>query len=137
MNSSHRKIKEEERRRIAAIDAFQVAEKSNEELNAKLAKKEKERKFVATALNSAKKQAESQWLLPCRAKDRLTASKEQIAAFKRKLEEVGRAKEQANKAKEVAEKAREDSFQEGYEIGVAKTKDALRSEEHTSELQSQ
>ena len=45
------------------MDAFQVAEKSNKDLKAKLAKEEKERKFVAAALSSAEKQAENQRLL--------------------------------------------------------------------------
>ena len=45
--------------RIAAVDAFQVAEKSNKDLKAKLAEEEKERKFVVAALSSAVKQVES------------------------------------------------------------------------------
>ena len=60
VNFSHRKKKEEEGRRIAAVDAFHVAEKSNKDLKAKLAEEEKERKFVAAALKNVEKQAESQ-----------------------------------------------------------------------------
>ena len=45
--------------RIAAVDAFQVAEKSNKDLKAKLAEEEKERKFVVAALSNAVKQVES------------------------------------------------------------------------------
>ena len=41
MNSSHRKMKEEEGKRIAAVDAFHMAEKSNQELKSKLTKVEK------------------------------------------------------------------------------------------------
>ena len=42
------------------MKAFQVAEKSNKDLKSKLNKEEKERKFVATALQNTKKQAENQ-----------------------------------------------------------------------------
>ena len=41
--------------RIAAVDTFQVAEKSNKDLKAKLVEEEKERKFVAAALSRAVK----------------------------------------------------------------------------------
>jgi len=58
----------------------------------------------------------------------LTTSKEQIATLKRKLEEVEKAKDQADKAREEVEKAREGVLQEGYEIGVAETEDAVRAE---------
>ena len=51
VNYSHQKMKEEEGMRIAAVDTFQVAEKSNKDLKAKLVEEEKERKFVAAALS--------------------------------------------------------------------------------------
>ena len=53
--SSHRKMKEEEWRRIAAVDVFHVAEKSNKDLKAKLAEEERERKFVAATLENAER----------------------------------------------------------------------------------
>ena len=49
-----------EERRIAAVDAFHVVEKSNKDLKAKLAEEENERKFGATALKNVEKLAESQ-----------------------------------------------------------------------------
>ena len=76
VNYSHRRMKEEEGRRIAVEDAFQVAEKSNKDLKAKLAKEENERKFVATALSRAEKQVESQQLVLRSVEDQLVASKE-------------------------------------------------------------
>ena len=63
MNYSHRKMKEEEGRRIAAVEAFQVAEKSVKELKTRLQEEEKERKSTTTALDTAERQAESQRLL--------------------------------------------------------------------------
>ena len=128
VNSSHQKMKKEEGRRITAVDAFHVAEKSNMDLKAKLVEEEKERKFVVAALNNVEKQAEIQWLLLRSVKDQMAASKEQRAALKKKLEKVERAKNQAEKAKEEAEKAREEAQQEGHDIGVLKTKEALRAE---------
>ena len=44
------------------------------------------------------------------------------------MEEVKKAKDQAEKAKEEAEKARGEAEQEGYDIGVAETEEALRVE---------
>ena len=105
-----------------------MAKKSNKDLKAKLAKEEKERKFSAITLSSIKKQAESQRLLLCNADDQLATSKEQIATLKKKLKKVERAKNQAEKAKEEAEKAWEEAQQEGYDIGVIETEEALRAE---------
>ena len=57
--SSYQRMKEEEGRRITAVDAFHVAEKSNKVLKAKLAEEEKERKYAAAALENVEKQVES------------------------------------------------------------------------------
>ena len=54
---SHRKMKEEKGRRIVAVDAFHVAEKSNQNMKAKLIEVEKERKSVAATLDNVEKQA--------------------------------------------------------------------------------
>ena len=59
VNFSHRKMKEDERRRIVAVDTFHVVEKSNKDLKAKLAEEEKERKFVVAALKNVEKQVKS------------------------------------------------------------------------------
>ena len=56
-------MKEEEGRHIVAMEAFQVVDKSLQELKKRLQEEEKERKYVAAALESAEKQAESQRLL--------------------------------------------------------------------------
>jgi len=50
VNYSHREMKEKEVRRIAAVDAFHMAEKSVQELKSKLVEEERERKSVAAAL---------------------------------------------------------------------------------------
>ena len=60
VNNSHRMIKEEEGRRIAAVDAFNVAEKRVQELKTKLAKAERDKKSADSALEGAERQAESQ-----------------------------------------------------------------------------
>ena len=69
VNYSHRKMKEEEGRWIAAVDAFHMAKKSIQELKSKLIKEKRERKSVAAALDSAERQAEGQQVLLCNAKD--------------------------------------------------------------------
>ena len=57
VNYFHRKMKEEKGKRIAAVDAFHMAEKRNQELKSKLQEEEKERKSVTIALNTVEKQA--------------------------------------------------------------------------------
>ena len=59
-------------------------------------------------------QAEGQRVLLHQAEDQLAASKEQIIVLKKKLEE--------------AEKARDKAEQDGYDIGVTETEEALRAD---------
>ena len=110
------------------MDDFHVAEKSIQELKKKLQEEEKERKYAAASLKSAKKQAESQRLLLHTAEDNLASSKTQISALKKKLEEVEKARDLTEKARKEAEKAKDEVEQHGYDVGVAETKDALRAE---------
>ena len=65
VNSSYWQMKEEEGRRIAAIEAFHVAKKSNQELKSKLIEAERDKKSAEAALDSAKRQAEGQRVLLC------------------------------------------------------------------------
>ena len=58
-----------------------------------------------------------------------------MAALKQQLEEANKLKDQAGKAKMQAEedkvkaeKERDEAEQHGYDVGVAETKDALRTE---------
>ena len=60
VNYSHRQMKEEEGRRITAVDAFHVAEKRNQELKNKLTKAERDKRNAKATLDSAKRQAEGQ-----------------------------------------------------------------------------
>ena len=60
---SHHQMKEEEGRWIAAVDAFHMAEKSNQELKSKLTEVEKEKRSAKVALDNAKRQAEGQKVL--------------------------------------------------------------------------
>ena len=109
VSSFHRMYKEDEGRRIAVVEAFQVVEKSNQDLKAKLIEAERERKSAAATLDNVKRQAEGQRVLLHNAEDQLAASKEQIVALKKSLEEVEKAKDQAEKAREEAKKAREEA----------------------------
>ena len=77
-------------------------------------------------MNSAERQAESQRVLLRNVKDQLAASKEQIIALKKKLKEVKKAKAQAEKAREEVKKAKDEVKQQGYNIGVVETKEALK-----------
>ena len=59
-NYYHWQTKEEKGRRNAAMKAFNVAERSIQELKKKLIEEERERKSAMAALDSAEKQAEDQ-----------------------------------------------------------------------------
>ena len=50
VNNSYRQMKDEERRRIAVVDAFNVAKKRIQELNNKLTKADRDKKNVEAAL---------------------------------------------------------------------------------------
>ena len=62
-------MKEEERKCNATVEAFNVVEKSNQELKKKLVEEERERKSAAAGLESVEKQVESQRVLLCNTED--------------------------------------------------------------------
>ena len=121
-------MKEEKGRRIATVDAFHVAEKSIQDLKSKLTEEERERKSAAAALKNVENQVKGQRVLLRNVEDQLAASKEQINALKKKLKEVQKAKDQVEKAKKEVEKARDEADQQGYDLGVVETEEALRVE---------
>ena len=123
------------KRRVAAVQSFNIADQSNADLRKKLTKKEKAWRSADLALESAKRQAEDQRQHLCEANDQLASSNEQIAALKKKLEEAQKLKDhaeklraEAKKAKIEAEKARDEAEQHGYDVGIAKTEDTLWAE---------
>ena len=92
-------------------------------------------KSVDSALKGAERQAENQRKLAREANDQLVTSKEQLATLRKQLEEAQKLRDQAEKAKAEAEKAKakakrekDEADQHGYDVGVAKTEDALRAE---------
>ena len=107
-------MKDEESRWIAAVEAFPLAKKRIQELNNQLTKADRERKSDDAALHMAEKQVETQCKQLCLTEDLLSIAKEQIRTMKTKLEE--------------AEKVVEKVVQDGYDVGVAKTEEALRAE---------
>ena len=68
-------MKEEEGRHNATVEAFNVAERSIQELKKKLLEEERERKSVAVGLDSVEKQAEGPKVLLRNAEDQLATSK--------------------------------------------------------------
>ena len=58
-------------------------------------------------------------MLLCQTENQLAASKGQIVTLKKKMEKAEKAREQAKKARDQAE-------QEGYDIGMTETEEALR-----------
>ena len=112
VNKSHQQMKEEEGRRIAAVEAFSLAEKRIQELNNQLIKANRERKSVEAALHGVEQQAETQRKQLRQTEDQLFATKEQIGTLKKKLEEAGKAVEKVER--------------DGYDIGVAEIEESLR-----------
>ena len=117
------------------MQTLTIAKNSNADLREKLKAEEQERNSADAALKSAETQAESQRKLANEIKGQLVAAKEQIATLRQQLEEANRLKDLAEKArlqaeedKIKAEKERDEAEKHGYDVGVAKTEDALRAE---------
>ena len=130
-NSCYQQLDEERKRKATAVQTLAIAENSNADLKKKLAAEEQARKSVDSVLEGA----ESQRKLTCEANDQLATSKEQVATLRKQLEETQRLRDQAEKARAKAEKAKaeaervkDEAEQHGYDVGVAKTEDALRVE---------
>ena len=76
VNSSYRKMKEEEGMRIAVVDAFHMAEKRNQELKSWLTEAERGKRSAEVALDNAERQVEGQRMLLRQVEDQLATSKE-------------------------------------------------------------
>ena len=59
MNITYQQMKDEEGRCIAAVEAFNMAEKRVKEMNAKLIEAKKEKKSIEVALEGAERQAKT------------------------------------------------------------------------------
>ena len=134
-NSCYQQLDDERKRRITAVQSFNIANQSNKDLRKKLTEEEKAKKSADSALESTQRQAEKQRQLQCDAKEQLASPKEQIAALRKKLEEAQklqdqteRLKNEAKKAKIEAEKAKNEAEQQGYDLRVAETEETLRVE---------
>ena len=141
-NSCSRQLEDERNRRVAAVEAFNIAVQSTQDLRNKLKDEEKVRKSADLALESTQKQAEDQKLLFHKAEDQLATAKRQIQSLKKKLEgavkakdimekakdEAVKARAEAEKAREQAKETKERAEQEAYEMGVAETETNLKSQ---------
>ena len=76
---------DERKRRVQAIQLFNIADQNIKNLRKKLAEEEKARKSVDVALEGAERQAEEQRQLLREAKDQLASSQKELAALKKKL----------------------------------------------------
>ena len=68
-NSCSRQLEDERNRRVVAVEAFNIADQSTQDLRNKLNEEEKARRNADSALKSAQKQVEDQRLLLRKAKD--------------------------------------------------------------------
>ena len=92
-NSCYQQLDDERKRRVAAVQSFNIADQSNADLRKKLTEKEKAWRSADSALESVKRQAEDQRQRLCEANDQLASSKEQIETLKKKLEEAQKLKD--------------------------------------------
>ena len=134
-NSCYQQLDDERKKRVTAVQSFNIADQSNKDLRKKLTKEEKAKKSADSALESTQRQAEEQRQLQRDAKKQLAFPKEQIAALRKKLEEAQklqdqteRLKNEAEKAKIEAEKAKNEAEQQGYDLRVAETEETLWAE---------
>ena len=88
-------MKEEEGRCLAAMKAFELAEKKSQGLTAKLVEADRDKKSVEATLDGMERQAEAQCKQLCQAEDQLSAAKSQIKVLTKNVEEAEKAKEQA------------------------------------------
>ena len=105
-------MKDEEARRIVALEAFKVAEKKIQKLNVKLTEANQEKKSVKAALQGAKRQVEAKRKQLQQAEDKLATTNDHIKVLKKKTKEFKKARDQAE--------------QDGYDIGVVETDEVLK-----------
>ena len=92
---SHWQYKSEEGRRIATVEAFNVAEKSLKDLKVQLSQSENDRKSSVTTLEGAERQAKTQRKQLRQAEFDLVSTREQNKGLMKKLKEAKKAKDQA------------------------------------------
>ena len=107
-------MKDEEVRCIAAVESFKVVDKKSQELITKLTKVERDKRSAEVALDGVEEQVKAQHKQLCQTKADLASARDQVKILSKKLEEVGKAEDQAE--------------QDGYEVVVAETEEALRVE---------
>ena len=107
-------MKDEEGRRIAVVEGFNMAKKRIKELNTKLTKADRKIKSIEAALEGAESQAETQCKQVRQAKDELVAAKEQTKVLKKKLKDSKKVKDQVE--------------QDGYDVGVVETEEDFKAE---------
>lgn len=79
MINTHRQMKDDEARRIAAVDAFKVVKKSIQDLNTKLTEADQGRKSAEAALGVVERQVETQRKQLRQVKAELATTKDQIS----------------------------------------------------------
>ena len=93
----HQQMKDEEARRIAAVEAFKVADKREKETDAKLIEAQRNWKSAEAAMDNIERQAETQCKQLCLTEDELTTAQDQIKLLKKKLKDAEKAKDRPNK----------------------------------------
>ena len=94
---SHQQMKDEEARRIAAVEAFKVADKREKETDTKLIEAKRNWKSAKAAMDNIERQAETQCKQLCLTEDELTTAQDQIKLLKKKLKDAEKAKDRPNK----------------------------------------
>ena len=135
-NSYLQQLDKESKRRASAVQTLAIAENSNTELKKKLSLGRRLKRMQTRPWRAQRDRLKARGSWHVRpANDQLAASKEQLATLKKQLEEAQRLRDQAEKAKVEAENAKakaerekDEAEQHGYDVGMAKTENALRAE---------
>ena len=88
VDEAHAQIKDEEARRVVAIQTLAIAEKRIKDIVTKLAEADREKKSIKAG---TEKQAEDQRLQLHKAEEQHAVAKEQIEAQKREMEKIEEA----------------------------------------------
>ena len=132
-NLCSNQLDDERKKRAMAVQTLSQSEQDLANAKKTLLAEEQACKSAESALEGYQKQAEDQGNCLRKANAELKKAQEQAVALRNHLEKTQKLREQAEKSREEAEKAKteaeqamNEAEQRGYEVGIAKTEEALR-----------
>ena len=135
LNICSDQLDDERKRLTTAVQTLSKLEQDLADVRKKLHAEEQARKSAESALEGYQEQAEDQGNHLREVNAELKKAQEQVLVLKKHSEETLKLRERAEKSREKVEKAKteaeramNEAEQKGYEIGIAKTEEALKAE---------